>query len=78
MSLDDLNDGVVPGHSTLYGSSMGSSDYDTGMYKEDMKRFRKVALASQEYSSEYSQATSEYGLNPSSTEIQTGEIRRSG
>lgn len=36
-------------------------------YNEDMKKFRKLALASQEYGStgHYSNPTSEYGLNPS-------------
>lgn len=65
-SLADLNDAIRPGHSTLY-SSHGSSDYDTSQYNEDMKKFRKMALGSQEYgaSSEYSGRTSEYGLNPS-------------
>lgn len=68
--LDDLNDGVKPGHSTVYGSS----EYDTGMYNSDMKRFRKLALRrSEEYTtSEYSQVTSEYGLNPS---VSSGEAQ---
>ncbi|XP_039116189.1 proline-rich receptor-like protein kinase PERK1 [Dioscorea cayenensis subsp. rotundata] len=60
-SLTDLNDGVTPGHSSVYGSS----DYDTSQYNEDMKKFRKV-LDSRDYStSEYSAPTSEYGQNPS-------------
>lgn len=68
MSLEALNEGVRPGHSTLF-SSYGSSDYDNLKYNEDMKKFRKMALASQEYgSSEYSgPGTSEYGLNPSAS-----------
>lgn len=62
LSLSDLNEGITPGHSTVY-SSHESSDYDTMQYKEDMKKFRKMALASQEYaSSEVSRPTSEYGL----------------
>lgn len=72
-SLSDLNEGVKPGHSSIY-SSYGSSDYDSGQYKEDMKRFRQMALASQEHgSSEYGGTTSEYGVNPSgsSSEAQT-------
>ncbi|KAL8502937.1 hypothetical protein ACS0TY_021893 [Phlomoides rotata] len=67
VSLSDLNEGIRPGHSTVY-SSHGSSDYDTVQYNEDMKKFRKMALAtSQEYESSdvYSNPTSEYGLNPS-------------
>ena len=50
VSLDDLHEGVRPGHSTLY-SSLGSSDYDTSQYSEDIKKFRKMALGSQEYGS---------------------------
>lgn len=65
-SLADLNEGIRPGHSNVYGS-YGSSDYDTMQYNEDLKKFRKMALSSQEYgaSSEYSRPTSEYGLYPS-------------
>ncbi|XP_061374497.1 proline-rich receptor-like protein kinase PERK1 [Gastrolobium bilobum] len=79
VSLADLNEGIRPGHSTVY-SSHGSSDYDTTQYKEDMKKFRKMALGTQEYgaSSEYSAATSEYGLNPSgsSSEAQSRQTTR--
>ncbi|KAJ7973866.1 Receptor-like kinase [Quillaja saponaria] len=85
VSLSDLNEGIRPGHSTVY-SSHGSSDYDTSQYKEDMKKFRKVALGSQEYvaSSEYSGPTSEYGLYPSGSssegqttrEMEMGKMKR--
>ncbi|CAN0901573.1 Proline-rich receptor-like protein kinase PERK1 [Linum grandiflorum] len=77
VSLVDLNEGIKPGHSRMYGGSYGeSSDYDTSQYNDDMKKFRKVALGSQEYGagSEYSgPATSDYGLYPSgsSSEGQT-------
>ncbi|KAJ6814993.1 uncharacterized protein M6B38_136425 [Iris pallida] len=72
VSLEDLNEGIKPGHSTLY-SSHGSSDYDSSQYNEDMKKFRKMALPSRDYaSSEYSAPTSEYGqiLSASSSEGQ--------
>lgn len=79
VSLADLNEGVRPGHSSVY-SSHESSDYDTQQYKEDMIKFRKMALGTQEYagSSEYSGATSEYGLNPSgsSSENQSRQTTR--
>ncbi|CAJ1951775.1 unnamed protein product [Sphenostylis stenocarpa] len=79
VSLADLNEGIKPGHSSMY-SSHESSDYDTAQYREDMKKFRKVALGTQEYgaSSEYSAATSEYGLNPSgsSSEAQSRQTTR--
>ncbi|KAK7825529.1 proline-rich receptor-like protein kinase perk1 [Quercus suber] len=85
-SLTDLNEGIRPGHSTQY-SSYGSSDYDTSQYNEDMKKFRKMALGSQEYgaSSEYSGRTSEYGLYPSGSsseghntrEMEMGKMKKS-
>ena len=67
LSLDELSDGITPGHSMMYGS-YGSTDYSSGQYKEDLKKFRKMALDSQELaSSEYSGVTSEFGLQPSSS-----------
>ncbi|XP_057964692.1 proline-rich receptor-like protein kinase PERK4 [Malania oleifera] len=71
--LEDLNDGVKPGQSSMY-SSNGSSDYDTSAYNADMKKFRKVALTSQEYTSSDFGATSEYGLNPSSSSGDSQEL----
>ena len=69
-SLDDLNDGVKPGQGSYMGSSGGdgSSDYETGTYGAEMKKFRKVTVDSRDYgaSSEYG-GTSEYGLDPSSS-----------
>ncbi|CAN8258851.1 unnamed protein product [Cochlearia groenlandica] len=64
-SLDDLNEGAKPGQSALMGRGGSSSDYDSSTYSTDMRKFRKVALDSQEYgaSSEYGN-TSEYGLDP--------------
>ncbi|CAL9059349.1 unnamed protein product [Musa banksii] len=77
VSLEDLHEGIRPGHSRFY-SSYGSSDYDSGQYNEDMKKFRKMALTTQEYaSSEYSAPTSEYGRNPSASSsegAQTQEV----
>ncbi|PON67682.1 Mitogen-activated protein kinase kinase kinase [Parasponia andersonii] len=58
VSLDDLNEGVRPGQSSIYTSS-GSSDYDANAYNADMKKFRKMALNSQEFvSSEFGTSTS--------------------
>ncbi|KAK4370230.1 hypothetical protein RND71_009705 [Anisodus tanguticus] len=75
-SLYDLNEGIRPGHSTVY-SSYGSSDYDASQYNEDMTKFRKMALASQEYGStdQYSNPTSEYGLNPSGSSSEGQQMR---
>ncbi|KAJ8568883.1 hypothetical protein K7X08_032580 [Anisodus acutangulus] len=76
VSLSDLNEGIRPGHSTVY-SSYGSSDYDASQYNEDMTKFRIMALASQEYGStdQYSNSTSEYGLNPSGSSSEGQQTR---
>ena len=61
VSLDDLNEGVLPGHSRFMGSySSSASDYDTNQYNEDLKKFRKMALGGSGQT-----PTSEYGQNPS-------------
>ncbi|XVE52092.1 hypothetical protein DITRI_Ditri02bG0093500 [Diplodiscus trichospermus] len=80
MAVDDLNEGITPGHSTMF--SYGSSDYSSAQYKEDMEKFRKMALESQEIgSSEYSVVTSENYVNPSSSSTEgqhtTGEMESS-
>ncbi|KAL0415230.1 UNVERIFIED_CONTAM: Proline-rich receptor-like protein kinase PERK1 [Sesamum latifolium] len=69
LSLDELSEGVQPGHSGVYDSH-GSSDYDasydTTQYKEDLIKFRKMALESVEITtSECSGPTSEFGHQPS-------------
>lgn len=83
--MADLNEGIRPGQSGLF-SSYGSSDYDAMQYNEDLKKFRKLALASTEHygSSEYSEPTSEYGVYPSGSsgeaqttrEMEMGEMKR--
>ncbi|TVT97383.1 hypothetical protein EJB05_57382, partial [Eragrostis curvula] len=81
VSLEDLNEGVRPGHSRFFGS-YSSSDYDSGQYNEDMKKFRKMAFNNNNYtSSQYSAPTSEYGQvhSASSSEgQQTQEMLESG
>ncbi|KAK9060768.1 hypothetical protein SSX86_021474 [Deinandra increscens subsp. villosa] len=86
VSLSDLNEGIRPGQSSVFGSH-GSSDYDTAQYNEDMVKFRKMALGTQEYaSSEYSRPTSEYGVYPSGSsseaqdtrEMEMGKYKRDG
>ncbi|KAF8405209.1 hypothetical protein HHK36_010109 [Tetracentron sinense] len=76
VSLEVLNDGVKPGQSSVFSSSNGSSEYDSSSYNSDMKKFKKMALPSQEFSSEYG-ATSEYGLNPSSSSDDSRDMRQS-
>ncbi|KAE9449743.1 hypothetical protein C3L33_18358, partial [Rhododendron williamsianum] len=69
-SLNDLNEGVKPGQSSTYssnGSSSTPSAYDTGAYNADMLKFRKMVLSSQDFNSSEYGATSEYGLNPSTS-----------
>ncbi|KAK1417320.1 hypothetical protein QVD17_26447 [Tagetes erecta] len=86
VSLSDLNEGIRPGYSSAYGSH-GSSDYDAGPYNEDMAKFRKMSLGTQEYgSSEYSRPTSEYGVYASGSsgegqdtrEMELGKYKRDG
>ncbi|KVH93902.1 Protein kinase, ATP binding site-containing protein [Cynara cardunculus var. scolymus] len=86
VSLSDLTEGIRAGQGSAYGSH-GSSDYDTAQYNEDMVKFRKMALGTQEYaSSEYSRPTSEYGLYPSGSssegqntrEMEMRKYRRDG
>lgn len=52
-SLEDLQDGVRPGQSTIFGTSPGSTEYSSSTYSADMRKFRQVALGSQEFSGEY-------------------------
>lgn len=49
-SLDALNEGTKPGQSTIFGTP-NESGYDANSYNADMKRFRQVALSSQEFGS---------------------------
>lgn len=74
VSLEDLNEGVMnSGQSSYFGS--GSDNYDaSGSYSANMKKFRKMALDSQEYGSSEYGATSEYGLDPSSSSDSSPEI----
>ncbi|XP_026456113.1 proline-rich receptor-like protein kinase PERK7 [Papaver somniferum] len=74
VSLEDLNEGVRPGQSSMFSS--GSSEYDTSMYNTDMKNFRKTALASQELgtSSEFAH-TSDSGNHQASSSADSREMR---
>ncbi|KAL0702789.1 hypothetical protein Bca4012_058911 [Brassica carinata] len=58
MSLDALNEGVKPGNSNVYGTSGTSSDYSKTSYNADMKKFRHVALSSQEFQSSEGEGSS--------------------
>ncbi|KAL6874670.1 hypothetical protein ACP4OV_013335 [Aristida adscensionis] len=85
VSLDDLNEGVRPGHSRFMGS-YSSSDYDTNQYNEDLKKFKKMALGSSGLQSSQQTPTSEYGQNPSMSssdghqtqEMEMGSVKKGG
>lgn len=71
LSAEDLLKEIAPDHNRTFH---GSSDYDSStQYKEDLKKFRKLALESQDIStSEVSVFTGEHGVpqSTSSTENQ--------
>ncbi|XP_041998329.1 proline-rich receptor-like protein kinase PERK15 [Salvia splendens] len=62
-SLEDLNEGVKPGQSTVFNPNGGSEVYDTRAYNADMLKFKKMVMASGEFTS------SEYGTD--SSEVDT-------
>ncbi|GFP84454.1 proline-rich receptor-like protein kinase perk5 [Phtheirospermum japonicum] len=66
-SLEDLNEGVKPGQSQPFNPNENVGTYDTGAYNADMMKFRKMVMTSQEFNSNEYGATSEYGLNASSS-----------
>lgn len=86
ISLEDLNEGSTPGHSRVFGS-FEISGYDSVQYSEDLKKFKKLALETQEQGiSEYSGPSSEYGQHPSistssgqqnTQEMETGNLKSS-
>ncbi|KAA8531863.1 hypothetical protein F0562_006420 [Nyssa sinensis] len=76
-SLEDLNESTVK---TGQQSSVinPNGGYDTGAYNADMMKFRKMVLSSQEFNSSEYGATSEYGLNPSTSSSDSREMPHSG
>ncbi|MCD7465629.1 hypothetical protein HAX54_001644 [Datura stramonium] len=63
-SLEDMSDGTKPG---AFGSS-GSSELTILMHTMlDLIKFRKMVMSTQEFDSSEYGATSDYGLNPSSS-----------
>lgn len=64
LPLEDLDEGMKPGHSKLNGSHE-SSDFDTAHYREELKKFQKMAFESQNNSSGWSAPTSNFGQQPS-------------
>ncbi|KAK4834776.1 hypothetical protein QYF36_000435 [Acer negundo] len=80
VSLEDLNDGaklasnnsLFGGSSASGGASSNTSEHDHNLYADDMKRYTKAALNNAPYISSEFGATSEYGLNPSTSSSESG------
>lgn len=65
-SLEDLNEKT--GKNTAnFGNGAASDIYDTRAYNADMMKFRQMVMTSQDFNSSEYGATSDYGLNPSSS-----------
>ena len=83
VSLEDLNhEGEVkPAINTYFRSISVDENYESGSYSAKMRKLKKTAYIEQSkdyVSSEYG-ATSEYGLNPSSSSDDSSpEISRKG
>ncbi|CAN6202973.1 unnamed protein product [Urochloa humidicola] len=87
MPLEELNDGVRPGHGATFSSSSGgsgSSDYGgsgSGSYTAQMERIRRAALPSPEYSADYPGSIPEFGHpSPASSasSVERDDRRRHG
>ncbi|KAL3525399.1 hypothetical protein ACH5RR_013771 [Cinchona calisaya] len=79
-SLEDLNEGAKQNQNGPLGSQSSSTEsltYDTGMYNADMSKFRKMVMNSHDYNSSEFGATSDYGLNPSSSSSDSREFAES-
>ncbi|KAL7002706.1 Proline-rich receptor-like protein kinase perk1 [Sarracenia purpurea var. burkii] len=75
VSLEDLNEGVKPSHSSVFGSS-GGSEYEDS-YNSGMKRFGKPGMSSQEFTSSEHGVTGEFVLHGGeSQEIRYNASRR--
>ncbi|RWV93328.1 hypothetical protein GW17_00044229 [Ensete ventricosum] len=71
VSLEDLNEGMTPGHSMLFSSG---SEYESSSYTPNTKRVRKVVIASPEHSGQIT--GHERGHSASSSEGgRSGELR---
>ncbi|KAK9078309.1 hypothetical protein SSX86_002366 [Deinandra increscens subsp. villosa] len=66
LPLEELDEGIKPGHNKLNGSNE-SSDFDTAQYREQLKKFQKMAFESQNNSSVWSAPTSNLGQQPSAS-----------
>lgn len=75
LPLDDLNYGTRPGPGSVQDSHCSSdcdASYDSTQYKEDLRKFRKLAFESVEHNpSECSGPTSDFGPQPSGSSSET-------
>ncbi|CAL5091142.1 unnamed protein product [Urochloa decumbens] len=85
MPLEELNDGVRPGHGTAFSSSSGGSGSEygsgSGSYTAQMERIRRAALPSPEYSADYPGSIPEFGHpSPASSasSVERDDRRRHG
>jgi len=82
-SLDDLSEGGKSssqgGQSAAHNHGGSNTDiYDTRAYNADMTKFRKMVISNPDNASSEYGATSEYGLNPSSSSSDSRELDDSG
>ncbi|KAH7435019.1 hypothetical protein KP509_06G045300 [Ceratopteris richardii] len=72
VTLADLNQGVKPGHSHMYGFSFGSTDNDSlyndsSYYSANTRMYSESIIGSGDCSSEYSGGTSDRVIHPSTS-----------
>ncbi|XP_076887954.1 proline-rich receptor-like protein kinase PERK1 [Bidens hawaiensis] len=70
LSLKDLHESIKSANNKLNGSQE-SSDFDTAQYREELKKFQKMAFESQNNSSGWSAPTSNFGQQPSGSSSET-------
>ena len=73
LPLEELDECTKPGH-TKFNGSRESSDFDTAQYREDLKKFQKMAFESQNNSSGWSAPTSNFGQRPSGSSSGTHDL----
>lgn len=73
LPLEDLDEGLKPGH-IKFNASHESSDFDTAQYREELKKFQKMAFESQNNSSVWSAPTTSFGQQPSGSSSSTHDL----
>ncbi|XP_076902724.1 proline-rich receptor-like protein kinase PERK15 [Bidens hawaiensis] len=77
LSLEELDECVKRGHSRVNGSQE-NSDFETAQYREELKKFQKMAFESQNNSSVWSAPTSNFGQQPSASSSEATRDLESG